>query len=172
MVIARSTASRRISSRTSLIPCGSSPDVGSSRMMSSGNPSSACAMPEPLLHAVRERLDGIVGARQESDDLEHFVDLPAVRSGRGARRRSRGCGGRRGRDRSPGARRVRRRARARPAGARQSVPNSSTPPVVGFTSVRIIRMVVLLPAPFGPRNPKTSPRRTARFRSLTAQRFL
>jgi len=41
-------------------------------------------------------------------------------------------------------------------------------PDVGVTSPSSIRSVVVLPAPFGPRNPVTVPGRTAKVRSSTA----
>src|SRR5262252_3845989 len=44
-------------------------------------------------------------------------------------------------------------------------------PEVGRIRPRHILMVVVLPAPFGPRNPNTSPRRTSRSRSRTACRL-
>src|SRR2546425_97131 len=44
-------------------------------------------------------------------------------------------------------------------------------PAVGRISPSSIRMVVVLPDPLGPRKPKTSPRMTWRFKSLTATRF-
>ena len=43
----------------------------------------------------------------------------------------------------------------------------SSPPVIGETQP-IMRMVVDLPAPFGPRKPKTSPRRTSKSMPSTA----
>ena len=41
-------------------------------------------------------------------------------------------------------------------------------PEVGTPSVVIILMVVVLPAPFGPRNPHTSPSSTSKLMSSTA----
>src|SRR5215207_6734919 len=46
-----------------------------------------------------------------------------------------------------------------------------TSPAVGRTRPRIMRIVVLFPLPFGPRNPYTSPRLTSRLRSSTAAQF-
>src|SRR4051812_16631311 len=43
-------------------------------------------------------------------------------------------------------------------------------PAVGATSPSSIRSVVVLPAPFGPRNPVTRPGSTVKDRSLTAAR--
>src|SRR5262249_27692452 len=44
----------------------------------------------------------------------------------------------------------------------------SASPLVGNTSPNSILTEVLLPAPFGPKSPKTSPRRTSRVRLRTA----
>ena len=43
---------------------------------------------------------------------------------------------------------------------RMSRPSTRTSPEVGSDSPARMRMVVVLPAPFGPRKPKISPRRT------------
>ena len=51
---------------------------------------------------------------------------------------------------------------------RYGIPNTDAVPSVGATSPRIIRSVVLLPAPFGPRNPVTRPGFTSNERSSTA----
>src|SRR5262249_46323965 len=47
-------------------------------------------------------------------------------------------------------------------------PRISASPLVGNTRPRSILTEVLLPAPFGPRKPKTSPRGTSRVRFRTA----
>src|SRR6266480_4173571 len=52
-----------------------------------------------------------------------------------------------------------------------SSPSSSSEPVVGRKSVVSILMVVVFPAPFGPRNAKSSPARTSKETSLTAVTF-
>src|SRR5256885_6501486 len=49
-----------------------------------------------------------------------------------------------------------------------SSPSSSREPLVGRSRVVSILMVVVLPAPFGPRNAKISPARTSNETSLTA----
>src|SRR6266508_1727538 len=49
-----------------------------------------------------------------------------------------------------------------------SSPSSSSDPVVGRSRVVSILIVVVLPAPFGPRNAKISPGRTSNETSLTA----
>ena len=49
-----------------------------------------------------------------------------------------------------------------------SMPSTdSSPPVTGETQA-IMRIVVVLPAPFGPRKPNTSPRRTSKSTPSTA----
>ena len=48
------------------------------------------------------------------------------------------------------------------------LPPTVTDPAVGRSSPRIIRMVVVLPAPFGPRKPVTRPGRTVKLRLSTA----
>src|SRR5690242_17140701 len=58
--------------------------------------------------------------------------------------------------------------RWRAMGSRTFTPNRNASPLVGGTNPSRTFMVVVFPAPFGPRNPNTSPARTWRFRSLTA----
>ena len=50
------------------------------------------------------------------------------------------------------------------------MPATSAVPAVGATRVLNVRTVVVLPAPLGPRNPKTSPRRTLNETSSNATR--
>src|SRR5215469_10777622 len=50
-----------------------------------------------------------------------------------------------------------------------SSPHTDTPPEVGGMNPVIMRMVVDLPAPFGPRNPRTSPLATSNETSSTAR---
>ncbi len=52
-----------------------------------------------------------------------------------------------------------------------SRPSSSSDPVVGRSKVVSILMVVVLPAPFGPRKAKISPAHTSNVTSLTAVTF-
>jgi len=51
---------------------------------------------------------------------------------------------------------------------RGCIPNTDTWPAVGRDSPRIMSMVVVLPAPFGPRNATTSPEVMFRLTPLTA----
>src|SRR5512140_1494151 len=53
---------------------------------------------------------------------------------------------------------------------RSSCPSMTTWPLVGLTRPTSIRIVVVLPAPFGPRNPNTSPRWRANDTSETTSR--
>ena len=56
-----------------------------------------------------------------------------------------------------------------PDGARQGfVPSTSTLPSLAWRNPSRISTVVVLPAPFGPRNAKISPRRTSRSIPRTA----
>ena len=50
----------------------------------------------------------------------------------------------------------------------QSMPRIEALPAVGRISSITVRIVVVLPAPFGPRKPNTSPRWTSRSRSISA----
>src|SRR5580704_14423138 len=52
-----------------------------------------------------------------------------------------------------------------------SKPPTVALPEVGSSNPHSIRMVVDLPAPFGPRNPNISPRRTSRFTRSTATKL-
>ena len=60
------------------------------------------------------------------------------------------------------------RRRTSPASATTSSPATRASPEVGGSSVHSIRTVVVLPAPFGPRNPNTSPERTVKSMPRTA----
>src|SRR3954468_3093154 len=56
--------------------------------------------------------------------------------------------------------------------ARDAAPCPATPrlPPVGFASVQSMLIVVVLPAPFGPRNPNTSPGSTSKLTPRTASK--
>ena len=56
------------------------------------------------------------------------------------------------------------------AGSPGGSPSTVAAPAVGRTRPSSIRSVVVLPAPFGPRKPYTSPRRTVRLTASTASR--
>ena len=138
------------------MPSGSSPLTGSSSSSVAGSPSSAVAIPEPLAHA-RARTGRRACARPR-----------AARPGRSARRRGRSrcrasaparAGGCRPSGRcAPSAPRAAPRPRAAAPCARGSACRSrSRCPSVGASSPRIIRIVVDLPEPFGPRKPGHDP---------------
>src|SRR5688500_16269425 len=50
-----------------------------------------------------------------------------------------------------------------------SYPNTSARPAVGSSNPRKTRIAVVLPAPFGPRNPKTMPFGTSSVRASSAR---
>ena len=66
--------SSRTSSRTSFMPCGSRPLVGSSRMITSGRAEQGVGDSQALPHAVREAADLGVAASQQADGVEHLGD--------------------------------------------------------------------------------------------------
>ena len=57
------------------------------------------------------------------------------------------------------------RARIATLSRRLSNPKIRAEPEVGWIRSSSVRIVVVFPAPFGPRNPKTSPGRTAKLTS-------
>src|SRR5882672_1819719 len=61
--------------------------------------------------------------------------------------------------------------RWRAIGSRTFTPNRKASPLVASTNPNRTFMVVVLPAPLGPRKPKTSPAFTRRFRPFTATFF-
>src|SRR5689334_3688428 len=61
-----------------------------------------------------------------------------------------------------------RRARSAVASRSHRCPSTSTSPASGARRPSRISIVVVFPAPFGPSNPKHSPRRTVRSRPFTA----
>src|SRR5437870_1906809 len=61
--------------------------------------------------------------------------------------------------------------RRRAIGSRTLTPNRNASPLVAFTKPNRTFIVVVLPAPFGPRKPKTSPAWTVKLRSFTASFF-
>ena len=158
-VTPRSRAARMIW-RTSVRPTGSRADVGSSRKTSSGRAEQGGAQPEPLLHPLRERPDRIVRPVGQADGLERRVDLGHLprRSPAGGPARH-GAGGPRGRAATTGSGTARAGSRSaggsrdRRSGRRGPVP---LPEVAAVRPRRSLTEVVL-PAPFGPRKPKTSP---------------
>ena len=155
----RSRPSSWMMRRTSMICAGSRPMVGSSRIRTSGWCSSACASPTRCRSPL-DRLPMKLSERSDQVDLlEDLVDAlvqirhPAQRAHvrPGTRRPS-------SRDRAAPS-----QADSRPGGGppaiarrRRSRPRWPVPLVGGMKPVRM-RIVVVLPAPFGPRNPRISP---------------
>ena len=123
---------------------------------------------QPLAHAEREVPDLLAARVLERDQLEDLGDT-AARDAVGEALNVEVLGGsevtveRRRFDQGAdtpqhagrGARRIER-------------PNASMVPPVGVSSPSSSLMVVVLPAPFGPTNPKTSPRCSVRSMSVTA----
>ncbi len=140
---------------------GSRLDVGSSRTSRSGSWRSARASPARVCWP-SDRSPKRDAARARSSSM---VDR-ASRSRRAARRRarrrragSRATLRRQSMSASGDAKPTRRSAVFEPSWG--SWPNSRTVPAVGRTTPRSMCSVVVLPAPFGPRSPSTSPRRTS-----------
>ena len=61
------------------------------------------------------------------------------------------------------------RLRTSPGSAVTSYPATRAPPEVGLSNVDRMRMVVVFPAPLGPRKPNSSPRSTSKLTSSTAR---
>ena len=129
--------------------------------------------PEPLLHALRERADRVVGAVGQPDQRERVVD--------GCRRaRRRGIAGQLGvkAEHLAGmeprlvAEQLGQVADPAPAPARSpsGAPRTWPEPALGRTRPSSSLMVVVLPAPFGPSSPTSSPRPTVRLRSVEGGR--
>ena len=116
---------------------------------------------QPLAHAARVALDALVLAARQADQLEQLVDPPPLVAGRRrrrARRSSAGCRARRAARTGRCRRRTRSRSGGAPRGRRSttSIPSTRVP-LVGRSSVISILIVVVLPAPFGPSRPNSSP---------------
>jgi len=79
-----SSASERIRSRTHRTPSGSRPFTGSSKISTSGSPSSAPAMPSRWLMPSRETAAAAAGHVPEAGGGQHLVD-PSPRDAVGAR---------------------------------------------------------------------------------------
>ena len=126
--------------------------------------------PEPLAHAERVLAHALAGGGLvQPDERQQLVDAPSGRRPSSARspRAPRGRGGRgAGRWRRAGRRRGGPGSRGR--GSRP--PSTAEPPASGADSPTSIRIVVVLPAPFGPRNPVTVPGSQRNETSLTTVR--
>ena len=117
---------------------------------------------EPLLHPERVGADHVPRAGREPDAVEGRVDGLARRCRRSAPG-SPGSAGPVNRGKSAGASTIeptRRITPARPPGT--SVPRTLVRPAEAATRPSRQRIVVVFPAPFGPRNPNTPPSGTSR----------
>ena len=124
------------------------------------------------LHPARQRLDLVVGALGELGEFEQLVGTlarPPPATDRSSGRRSTGSRGRSARRRAcPAAARRRGAPGSRGPCVAGSIPITlSVPSLIGETQP-IIRIVDVLPAPFGPRKPNDSPRATSKSMASTA----
>ena len=147
---------RRISSRTSTIPAGPSRFAGSSRRSSSGSFSSAAPMPGRCFHPEGVRLHLVTRALRKSYLVEHLADAKAA-DPRYPREELEVPAA--GEARVQHGRLDYRAHAADDAGESTRGVDAEEParPLVAPTSPSRHRMVVVLPAPFGPRNPNTPP---------------
>ena len=151
----RRPATRR-KPRIQTMPSGSRPLNGSSSISTGGSPSMAAAMPEPLAHAERVAAGLAPGRRRKPGLLDHLVDPPGRQAlGVGQPQQvvaGAAAGLQRGgvQQRADVAERV-PQARGRAGRRPGRVPSSAA------SRPRITRMVVDLPAPFGPTKPVTCP---------------
>ena len=148
--------------RTSRVPAGSRPFVGSSRTTSRRGSSSAAGEAEPLLHPERVAAEPAVRGGAEPDPFQR-----GVHGGRDRPRREQRLGGRdppqvlpAGEERvEPRALHQRPDVRAARAATDSGIgrPSSSTVPAVGRVRPSSIRISVVLPEPLGPSMPSTAP---------------
>ena len=168
-----SCLSERIVSSSSAVACGSRPEVGSSRIAIGDVLHQDFGKAEPLAHAARERADPLVGRRRRGRRGRAPPRSRLSRSAGSIPIRRRGVAQIVARP-SCGRRSRRCRADSRPrrltcSGSRTgSWPSTLTLPAVTSVRPSIIRMVVVLPAPFGPSRPKISPRPTVNEMPSTA----
>ena len=151
--------------RIQRMPSGSRPLTGSSSSQACGSPSSADAMPSRWPMPEREAAGPLAG-----DLLSRRGRSPRRRGDAGCRSsppsRAGGCG--------PTGRCARRAPRAarRPRAAAPEIDVAPAVdrrvPAVGRSSPSSIRIVVDLPAPFGPEEAGDTPGRTVKLRSSTA----
>ena len=163
----------RINARMPKIWCGSSPIVGSSRMMTSGSDNSASAMPTrwrkpfesvpmSLRRALRARSQASITASTRARISLRGTFFNFARQRRySMTRNSSGNGlfsGMKPRWRFASSGRV-----------ATGTPQRNAAPLSACVSPARMRIVVDLPAPFGPRNPTISPGRTLNETSATAR---
>ncbi len=155
-----------ISWRISRMPTGSRPFVGSSRTSSSGSPRRAPAIPSRCFMPIeysRNRSPARVG---EADLLEHGGDPRGSRPPMAASTRRFSVPVSPGYIAGPSISAPTRGRKS--AGESSGLPSTVPSPEVGATSPSSIAIVVVLPAPFGPMNPATTPRGSSKLSSSTA----
>ena len=165
------SAKSRSRPRIQRMPSGSRPLAGSSRISTSGSPSSACASPSrwrmPSEYCLT-RLRGGALVQPDERRAARRRARPARRSSGPRRRAPRGRGGRRaGREASSST--PTRRPGVRQLG-RSGAPSTAESPASGAERPTSMRIVVVLPAPLGPRNPVTVPGSQRNETSLTTVR--
>ena len=164
------SAKSRSSPRIQRMPSGSRPLAGSSRISTSRVAEQRVREPEPLAHAERVLADALAGGGLvQPDERQQLVD---ARSGDAHHLRADGqrlaaaaagvLGGGVEQDADAAA-----RVRQRVVVARRAPCEL---PASGAESPTTIRIVVVLPAPFGPRNPVTVPGSQRNETSLTTVR--
>ena len=161
-----SSASRCMKVRIQTMPSGSRPLTGSSNSSISGSPSRAPAMPSRC-DIPSEKAP----ARLPATAVRPTISRTSSTGPSGAcsmRPSSAGAHGRSGSGAPTWRRAARRPCAAAAAGRGSACHRSVTLPPVGVSRPRIIRMVVDLPAPFGPRKPVTSPGSTSNDSWFTA----
>ena len=165
--------SSAMSSRTSLRCFGSRLDVGSSRISTGGSCTSACARPTRCLKpfdslAIRLSATSPSRVRSMASVDGRLQAWPAGTSFSAADERA-GTGGRSSPGRAAGSRAGSRSgASPRSADRRGRTRRCCTRPSLGGRYPVTIRIVVVLPAPLGPRKPRTSPSCTSNDRLSTA----
>ncbi len=161
-----SAASRRIRLRTHRMPSGSSPFTGSSNSSTCGSPSSAAAMPSrwpmPSEKPFERRFATSWRPTTPSTSSTRRAGMPdsCARLIRCARALRPPC--------LAFASSNAPTCRGAFGSCRYVYPPMVTAPAVGWSRPRIMRMVVDLPAPFGPRKPVTLPGCTEKLRLYTA----
>ena len=161
----------RISARTSRRPSGSRPDIGSSKITSSGSLISAWAMPTRCSMPFENLRSCSRRSAPMPTSIEQAAGAPPALRGVVAEERAEIHQQLLGGQVVVEVRVLRQIADAalRPPGRRAAGPEFRRGPPVGNTSCISSFSVVVLPAPFGPRNPKTSPVSTSSVRRSSAR---
>lgn len=147
-------------------PSGSRPFTGSSRMSTSGSPSSAaatpsrCRIPSDNARARFRAAPAMPVASSTADTRRSPIPLLRANHRRCSRTLRLGC-------RSPASNSAPTCVNGRSSDAYARPPTVAVPPV-GRSIPRIRRIVVDFPAPFGPRNPVTRPGATENDNPSTA----